>query len=170
MNEDNYVKLSWSKRWYSYNKQKIPMIFILIGTFFFTAFLDFEIQNTTIKLESHIAAIRKFLDTPYNNLSAFYMFSIYLIAIVQLFNASSFAKKRSPMVLYLLTFLTIVQVALVGLYTSIFFLEQARRSNYVIDSVATFSFTVFIIGAIFFIIGTVFAWFYVNWKYVKEVD
>lgn len=146
------------------------MIFTAMGTFFFTALIDFEIQETSIKLESHIAAIRMFLNTPYNNMSAFYLFAIYLIAIVQLFNSFSFSRKRSPFGLILMTFLTVVQVAVVSLYTSIFFLEQASRTDYVIDSIARFSYTVFIIGAIFFVIGTIFAWFYVDWKYVKEID
>ncbi|MDP3131216.1 MAG: hypothetical protein Q8N15_07795, partial [Bacillota bacterium] len=83
-------------RWFEYSKQTIPLIFIVVATFFFTAFLDFQIQGTEYQLESHIAAIRKFLDTPYNNLSAFYLFAIYMIAIVQFFNAATFAKKRAP--------------------------------------------------------------------------
>ncbi len=170
MGNGKVVQLSWPQRWYQYNKQKIPMIFTLIGTFFFTAFLDFNVQTTEFKLESHISAIRKFLNTPYNNLSAFYLFAMYLIAIIQLFNTFGFAKKRSPMGLYLITFLTLLQVTIVSLYTSIFFVEQANRLDYTIDSVARFSFTVFIIGGILFIIGTVFAWFYVDWKYVKEVE
>jgi len=168
--EQEYKILPWHKRWYSFNKQKIPMNFTAFGTFFFTALIDFEVQGTSIKLVSHIAAIRKFLNTPYNNMSAFYLFAIYLIGVVQLFNSFSFSKKRSPFGLILMTFLTAVQIILVGLYTSIFFLEQATRTDYVIDSVARFSYTVFIIGAIFFLIGTIFAWFYVDWKYVKEID
>lgn len=163
-------KESWAHRWYSYNKQKIPLIFILIGAFFFTAFLDFDIQGTGIVLRSHISAIRLFLDSDYNNLSAFYLFAIYLIAIIQIFNSSGFGKKRAPSTAFLMTFLTLLQITIVSLYTSIFFLEQANRTDYVIDSVARFSYTVFIIGTVFFIIGTIFCWFYVNWQYVKEKE
>lgn len=170
MNENIVKPLSWHKRWYQYNKQKIPMIFTLIGAFFFTALLDFEIQTTSYKLESHIAAIRKFLDTPYNNLSAFYLFLMYLIAIIQVFNTASFGKTKSKISLFLITGLTVIQVATVSVYTSIFFREQATRLDYTITSVARFSYTVFIIGAIFFIIATVFAWFYVDWNYVKQED
>lgn len=166
----NEVRLPWYKLWYQYNKQKIPMIFILIGTVFFTGFLDFEIQTTDIKLESHIAAIRKFLDTPYNNLSAFYLFLMYLIAIIQVFNSASFAKTRSKIIMFLMTGLTVIQTLAVGLYTSIFFREQASRADYTIDSIARLSFTVFIIGASFFIVGTIFSWIYVNWKYVKQKE
>ena len=169
-NNDIVKKQSWAKRWYSFNKQKIPMIFIAIGTIFFTAFLDFEIQGTEIKLVSHIASIRLLLDTPLNNLAAFFMFSIYLISLIQLFNAFSFAKKQSPFGLILITVLTVIQAVVVGLYTNNFFVEQATRTDYVIPDFTKLSYTVFIIGTAFFILGTIFAWFYVNWKYVKEVE
>jgi hypothetical protein len=164
------VKQSWAKRWYSFNKQKIPMIFIAVGTLLFTAFLDFEVQGTDIKLVSHIASIRLLLDTPLNNLAAFFLFAIYMISLIQLFNAFTFAKKQSPFGLILLTFLTVVQAVLVSLYTNNFFVEQATRPGFVIQSFTKLSYGVFIAGTIFFIIGTVFAWFYVNWKYVKEID
>ena len=169
-NEINEQRQSWARRWYSFNKQKIPMIFIIIGTLFFTAFLDFEIQGTEIKLESHIASIRLLLNTPLNNLSAFILFAIYLVSLIQLFNAFGFAKKQSPFGLILLTVLTIVQIGLVSTYTYIFFNEQATRPDYVIESFTRLSYTVFIVGTILFIIGTIFAWFYVNWKYVKETE
>jgi nucleoside recognition membrane protein YjiH len=157
-------------RWYEYSRQTIPLMFIVVATFFFTAFLDFQIQGTEYHLDSHIAAIRQFLDTPYNNLSAFYLFAIYLIAIVQFFNAATFAKKRAPVTLYLLTALTVLQVVLVVLYTSIFFVEQASRTDYLIDDVARFSYTVFQVGAAFLAAGTISAWFFVDWHYVKEPD
>lgn len=164
------TRVPWYKLWYQYNKQKIPMIFMLFGAFFFTAFLDFEIQTTAIKLDSHIFAIRKFLNTPRNNLSSFYLFTVYLVAIIQVFNTAGFAKTRSKISLFLITGLTLLQSTVVFLYTSIFFHEQATRLDYTIDSVARFSYTVFIIGSCFFIIGTIFAWFYVNWNYVKEKE
>lgn len=163
----DYKIESWHKRWYSFNFQKIPAIFISIGTFFFTAFLDFDVQNTDIHLDSHIAAIRKFINTPLGNLSAFFLFLMYLIAILQMFNAFGYAKKRSPVSLFMLTGLTLIQVTTVAIYTYTFFLEETIRTDYLIDSVARFSYTVLIIGAVFFIIGTVFAWLYVDWKYVK---
>jgi hypothetical protein len=158
------------KRWYDYNKQSIPLYFVLIGAFFFTAFLDFEIQGTGIILESHIAAIRKFLNTPQNNLSAFYLFAMYLIALIQIFNASSFAKKRSPFSTILINILAILQAIIAVLYTAIFFNEQASRTDYVIDSVARLAYSVSLIGAAFFLVGAALTWLYTNWKYVREVD
>jgi TRAP-type mannitol/chloroaromatic compound transport system permease small subunit len=87
-----------------------------------------------------------------------------------MFNSIGYSKKRSPMSLFMLTGLTLLQVVSVGLYTYTFFREQTIRNDYVIDSVARFSYTVFIIGAVLFIIGTVFAWLYVDWKYVKQKE
>jgi TRAP-type mannitol/chloroaromatic compound transport system permease small subunit len=169
--DNNIIKPEpWFKRWYSFNFQKIPAIFITIGTIFFTAFIDFNIQGTDIVLQSHIAAIRKFLNTDLGNLSAFLLFLIYLVSILQMFNSIGYSKKRSPMSLFMLTGLTLLQVVSVGLYTYTFFREQTIRNDYVIDSVARFSYSVFIIGAVLFIIGTVFAWFYVDWKYVKQKE
>ena len=169
-NHKDYVPLVWHKRWYSYNKQKIPMIFTLIGTIFFTAFLDFEVQGTSIKLSSHISALNKLGNNAQNNIAAFILFSMYLIALIQLFNSFTFAKKRSPFLLYLMTALTLLQTYLAFSYRQVFIDEGKRFPAYVFDQAAKLATTVSIIGAILFIIATVFAWLYVDWKYVKEVD
>ncbi len=165
--EDMTKPLPWAKRWYSFNKQKIPMIFTFFGTIFFTAFLDFNIQGTDIKLLSHIAAIKKLSNSILSNLSALFIFAIYLIAIMQLFNTFTFAKKRSPFGLIMISVLTVVQCVLVGFYTAVFYVEQANVPQYVLGDAARLSYTVFIIGAVLFLIGSIFAWFYVDWKYVK---
>jgi hypothetical protein len=168
---DQYVALPWHKRWYSYNKQKIPMIFTLFGAFFFTAFLDFEVQGTDIKLDSHIAALNKLTNTPQNNIAAFMLFAMYMIALIQLFNSFTFAKKRSPILLYIMTFLSSIQIYIAITYRQVFINEFARRpDSYVISEATKLAYTVSIIGAILFIIATVFAWFYVDWKYVKEKE
>ncbi len=156
--------------WYSFNKQKIPMIFILIGTFFYTAFLDFEVQGTSIKLLSHIDALRYIADTTRNNIAPFLLFLMYLLSLLQVFNSFSFGKKRAPFTLILMTFVTLIQVVSAFFYTQTFFLEQAARTDYTITSSAVTAYTVIIIGASLFLIGTVFAWFYVDWKYVKEKE
>lgn len=167
----DYIPLSWHKRWYSYNKQKIPMIFTLFGAFFFTAFLDFTVQGTSIKLDSHIAALNKLTNTPQNNLAAFMLFTMYLVALIQLFNSFTFAKKRSPILLYIMTALTLLQGYVAISYRQVFYNELARRpDSYVISKATELAYTVSIIGAILFVIATVFAWIYVDWKYVKEVD
>jgi hypothetical protein len=158
------------KRWYDYHKQSIPLYFILIGAFFFTAFLDFEIQGTAIKLDSHIYAIRQFLNTPQNNLSAFYLFAMYLIALIQIFNAANFAKKQNPFSTILINALSLIQVVVAVLYTSIFFHEQATRLDYTIDAAGKLAYSVSLIGAAFFLVGALFTWAYTNWRYVKEAD
>ncbi len=156
--------------WYSFNKQKIPMIFILIGTIFYTAFLDFEVQGTSIKLLSHIDALRYISDSVRNNIAAFLLFTMYLLSLLQLFNSIGFGKKRAPFTLILMTLITAIQVVSAFIYTQTFFLEQAARTDYTITPSAVTAYTVVIIGATLFVIGTVFAWFYVDWKYVKEKE
>ena len=146
------------------------MYFVFIGVFFFTAFLDFNMQGTSFVLRSHIASIQKFLNTPLGNASAFVLFAMYMIALVQIINVVGFAKKRSPFMLVSLTILTVIELGLSLVYAATFFIEQANRTDYVIDSAARLSYSVMLIGSVFFIIGTVFAWFYVDWKYVKEVE
>ena len=158
------------KYWYSFNKQKIPMIFILIGTFFYTAFLDFEVQGTQIELLSHIDAIRFLADSTRNNFAAFLLFLMYLLSLLQVFNGFSFGKKRAPFTLIIMTLITVIELVAAYLYTQTFFLEQAARADYTITSSAVTAYTVTIIGAVFFLIGTIFAWFYVDWKYVKEKE
>lgn len=169
--EHKQAKESALKRWYSFNKQKIPMYFILLGTIFFTAFIDFNFQGTPLRLQSHIASIYKLSNSEANNLAAFYLFAIYLTAIVQAFNAFTFASRQSPFSTYLITGLTTLQVTLVSLYSATFFIEAASRTDsYKLGNAEFISMGVFITGAILFIIGTVFCWIYVNWKYVRIKD
>ena len=156
--------------WYSFNKQKIPMIFILLGTFFFTAFLDFEIQGTSIKLLSHIDAIRDLSLSTRNNIAGFLLFTMYMASLLQVFNSFSFGKKRAPFTLYLMTFVTMIAVAATFVYAQTFFLEEIARPSYTITQSAITAMTTVIIGSVFFIIGTIFAWIYVDWKYVKEKE
>lgn len=146
------------------------MYFVFIGVFFVTAFLDFDVQETNLKLVSHIASIQKFLDTPLGNSSAFVLFSLYMIALIQIINAVGFSQKRSPFSLFSLTLLTLVHTALAILYAAIFFIEETIRDDYVINAAARLSYSVMLAGAVCFIIATIFAWFYVDWSYVKEKE
>ncbi len=66
--------------------------------------------------------------------------------------------------------LAVVQAVIAGLYTAIFFHEQATRLDYTIDAAARLAYTVSLIGAAFFLVGAAFTWLYTNWKYVREVD
>ena len=156
--------------WYSFNKQKIPMILIFIGTILFTAFLDFEVQGSELKLESHIYAIQQLTSSTQNNLTAVFLFLMYLLSAIQLFNGITFGKKRSPVSLISLTIVTIVQLVLAFTYRAAFVTEQATRADYVIDSATRFAYSINIAGALIYVVATVFAWIYVDWKYVKEKD
>ena len=166
-----FVKIKeWFVYWYSFNKQKIPMIFVFIGTIMFTAFLDFEIQNTEIKLESHIYAIQQLTSSTQNNLTAVFLFLMYLLSVIQLFNAITFGKKQSPIILGALSLITVLQLVLSFSYRAAFVNEAATRTDYVIDSATRFAYTLNIAAALIFLVGTVFAWIYVDWKYVKEKE
>lgn len=162
------------RRWYSFNKQKIPMYFMIAAGFVFTAFLDFTLtlrgDKPPIVFQSHISAIIQFVSSPLANMTGFLLFGIYLIAIVQMFNAITYAKKRSPVGLILINALTVIQIVFVILYTSAFFAEAASRADYVIDAVARRSYTIMIVGALIMACGAATSWLYVDWHYVKEIE
>lgn len=151
----------WLKRWYNYNKYQIPVIFTIIGTIIFTFFLDFRTGD--IDFKSHISAINLLT----NKVIGFYLFSIYMISLVQVANSMAFAKKRSPVSLFLFTLLNAIQILLVYLYIQVFYTEQATRTDgFIIPDYGYFSMNIMMIGAVFYLISTVFAWIYVDWKYV----
>lgn len=162
------------RRWYSFNKQKIPMYFMILAGFVFTAFLDFTLtlkgDNPPIVFQSHITAIIQFVSSPLANMTGFLLFGIYLIAIIQMFNAITYAKKRSPTGLILINALTLIQIVFVILYTSAFFAEAAARTDYVIDAVARRSYTIMIVGAAIMACAAISSWLYVDWHYVKEIE
>lgn len=149
------------KRWYSYNKYKIPVIFTVIGSLIYTLFLDFRTQDFVFR--SHISAISELT----SKIIGFYLFAMYIIAMIQIFNSISFSKKRSPVSLILFTVLNLTQGALVYLYTNEFLVEAATRSDYVLKNYSYMSMGIMSSGFVFYVIATLFAWGYVDWKYVK---
>lgn len=162
---NDFKREPWHIRWYNYNKYSIPVIFTVIGTLIFTLFLDF--RTGSIDFKSHITAINMLT----NKLVGFYLFAIYMISIIQLANAISYSKKRSPVGLALFTGLNMIQWVLVYSYVNAFYQEVATRTDgYQIPSFGHFSINVMIVGAIFYVLATLFAWFYVDWKYVKIED
>lgn len=155
----------WYVRWYNYNKYSIPVILTVIGSLIFTVFLDFRTGETDFK--SHISAITLLT----NKIVAFYLFSIYMIALVQIANSMAYAKKRSPLSVILFTLLNAIQVLLVYLYVQVFYTEvEIRTDGFELTSFAMFSMNVMMTGAVFYILATIFAWFYVDWKYVHIED
>lgn len=162
---DHIQTEKWYVRWYNYNKYSIPVILTVIGSIIFTVFLDFRTGD--IDFKSHISSINLLT----NKIVAFYLFSIYMIALVQVANSMAFSKKRSPVSLILFTLLNIIQVLLVILYVQIFNREVLIRTDgFFLPDYALFSMNVMISGAVFYILATIFAWFYVDWKYVKIED
>ncbi|MDY0209975.1 MAG: hypothetical protein RBQ91_01030 [Acholeplasma sp.] len=153
--------MTWMVRWYEYNKYKIPVIFTLLGTLLFTLFLDFRTGGFTFR--SHIASIQMVT----SKIIGFYLFAIYLIAMIQLFNSMSFSKKRSPVSFFLFLILNTIQGLLVFSYVKTFFEEAVSRADYTIPSYTHMSIWIMIIGMVFYVVATVFAAVYVNWKYVK---
>jgi hypothetical protein len=172
--EENYIiaqedapKVSWIKRWYSFNKQNIPAILLLISLVFITAFLDFTIQGTPIKLESHFNAITKLgPDTP----AAIYIFFLYLIACIQMFNGFSFGKKRNPFGLILINILTLASVIILVSYILIFVNEVKNVESFKFIKSTYISITVFSIGVFFMVLAAIYSFFVVDYNYVREKD
>lgn len=156
------------KRWYSFNKEKIPMYFIIVGTIFFTAFLDFNVQKTPIKLQSHITAIQRLSSNTLNNLSAFFLFMAFLIAVIQAFNAITFAKKNNLFQVILMSGLMLIHLLIVGLYIFIFINEANTRNTYSIRQAEITAMVVFGLGLLFNLTGVIFAWQYVDYNYVSK--
>ena len=151
----------WMIRWYEYNKYKIPTIFTLIGTLIFTLFLDFRTNGFTFK--SHIASIQLLTSKEIG----FYLFSIYIIAMIQLFNSMAFSKKRSIASFILFFMLNVIQAVLVYAYVTTFFNEAALRADYTIPGFSYLSIGIMISGMVLYVIATIFAAIYINWHYVK---
>lgn len=149
------------KRWYSYNKYKIPVIFTVIGSLIYTLFLDF--RTTGFVFRSHISAISELT----SKIIGFYLFAMYIIAMIQIFNSLSFSRKRSPISLILYTALNLIQGLFVFLYTNEFLIEAATRTDYTLKNYSYFSMGIMVSGFVFYVIATLFAWAYVDWKYVK---
>jgi len=156
--------------WYQFNQSKIPMYIMMLGVFFFTAFLDFEVQGTEIKLLSHIAAIQKFINTTQGNLAGFYLFAMFMVSLISLANVIGFAKTQSKFHAIFMTGLTALQVFLNVSYHRVFINETMIRTDYVIDKIASFSYSILYVGSVFFVIATILAWFYVDFHYVKEKE
>lgn len=164
------MKFEAFKRWYSFNKEKIPMYFFIVGTIFFTAFLDFNVQKTPIRLQSHITAIQRLSSSTLNNLSAFFLFVAFLLAVIQAFNAITYAKKNNLAHVILMTVLMIVHIVIVALYVYTFIRETQTRPTYSIRRAEITAMTVFSLGILFNLIGLIFAWKYVNYDYIAVKD
>lgn len=169
-------KRSKLKRWYKFNKQKLPMFLTILAALFFTGFLDFTLQNqeniVIFRLLSHFDANYK-MGHENGGAAMFMIFALNFLAIIQVFNTVTFASKRSPLNLYLITGLNALQVVCYSNYLIKLFAEQ-KVSPEVFNIAklpsAQFSIAVFTIGIIIQLASTILAWMYVDWKYVKLED
>ncbi|MDR2822399.1 MAG: hypothetical protein LBV58_02470 [Acholeplasmatales bacterium] len=161
------VKESWFKRWYSFNKQSIPAIFAFLATILITAFVDFEVQGTPLKLESHFLAISKLGP---GSAAALFIFLLYLISIIQLFNCFTFRKKNNLATLILIQVLTISSIIIYASYVMVFINEANTVSTFHFIKATYFSLIIFGVGLLFMILASIFTFFYVDLKYVKEKE
>lgn len=160
---------SW-KRWYRFNKQRIPFFLSLISVILFTGFVDFELTELRFSLKSHFDAITNLYSNNNKSLATFLVFALNLLSIIQIFNTVIFGQKKNPFSLILITVLTVMQVVSFIYYTYIFMVEPSLSPNYTYTASAFNSLTLFTLGTIFAVAANVFAWIYVDWKYVKIED
>ena len=163
-------KQSGFARWYSFNKQRIPMFLLIVSVLAITATLDFNLRSAggqqILNFRSHISAIRKTT----NNILGFYLFLCNLFVLIQFFLSFSFSQKRSPLLLILMTIITVGQTAILILYVLGFIGESSIRPNYSMEMDTYISIISLAVGTVFMIAATIFAWIYVDWKYVKVED
>ena len=162
--------------WYDYNKQSIPFIFMIISTIFISAFLDIGPQplDRNWYMSSHFQAMERlytFFPTQLHLLLPAILFAMILIAIVMFFMSFSFSKKRSPAMLITLTSLGTTKVIFGLIYlfsflTNMFDIPNLNGSP-AIPASMYLSIVIVTISVLATIASVVFAWFYVDWKYVK---
>lgn len=143
------------KRWFQFNYHTIAIYFTAIGTIVYTA-----------TMPTHIKTVYNLL----NELSAFYMFMMMILATIQIFNAVSYAKKKSPFGFVLFTLVTLLELFFSYKFVSVVFNEVSTRPDLEMLPFMSQSITLIITGAIMFIIANVYNGFIINWKYVKEEE
>ena len=157
---------SW-KRWYKFNKQRIPLYLSIIAVLLITGLVDFRVQEVRFELKSHFDAINNLYSNDLKSMATFMVFALNLLSIIQIFNTVSYSKTKAPVNTFIATFLTTLEVAAYGTYMYVFIIEPTVSSNYTYTGSVFFSLTVFGLGILFTVLSTVFAWKYIDWKYVK---
>lgn len=148
------------KYWYSFNKHKIPVYITGISFFFYTAFLDFDMLGTPFMVESFMKTIYRIAP-----ISAFLLFVMYLVAIIQLFNVMGYSKKLNPVGAITYTVLNVLQGFSSIMFTILVF--TSRPGDIKVEPYMVFSIFILLIGFLFMVIANIFVWAYVDWKYVK---
>lgn len=142
-------------RWFQFNFQTIGIYVTLLGTILYT---------TT--MQTHIRTVYLLL----SELSAFYMFMLMLLSTILIFIAVSYSKKRNPFGFFLFLFVTILNSFFAYKYVSIILNEVATRSDLVMRSFMRESILLTIVGAVSFVLATIYNGIIVDWKYVKIED
>src|SRR5690606_38930294 len=100
-------------------------------------------------LKSHFDAITSLYSNQYKSAATFMVFLLNIVAIVQIFNTITFGQKKNPLSLYLITALTVVEIAAYIFYVYVFMVEPTLSPTYKLTASAQFSMSVFGIGILF---------------------
>ena len=155
------------KRWYKFNKQRIPLYFSILAVLIIVGLVDFRVTEIRFELKSHFDAVNNLFSNQYKSMATFMVFALNLLSIIQIFNAVSFAKTKAPFNVFISTALTTLMVIAYALYTYVFIIEPSVSPNYSYSSSVFFSLGSLGFGIIFTVASTVFKWKYIDWKYVK---
>lgn len=155
------------KRWYKFNRQRIPLILSIVAVLLIVGLVDFRVSEIKFELQSHFHAINNLYSNTYKSLATFLVFVLNLLSIIQIFNSVSFGKTKAPINVFLSTGLTTLMVAAYAIYMYIFIIEPSVSTNYKYTGSVFISLTVLGLGVIFTVASTVFKWIYIDWKYVK---
>lgn len=153
------------KRWWGFKKHKFSLYLMILSSVVFTALIDFSVGNNNV-IVSHIDAINRVSVSSV----ALYFFLIYFMALLQIATMINCVKSHSPKSMILVTFITILQIIFVILYVQVFFTEHTRLASYKMTQSTYLSIIIFAVGLILSVFATVWAWFFVDWRYKKVED
>lgn len=165
--EVSYKRPFTWKRWYKFNKQRIPLFLSIISVILFTGLLDFDIPELRFNFKSHFDAITNLYSNNNKSMATFMIFILNITSIVQIFNTVTFGQKKNPFSVYLITALMLIELVAFGLYLYAFLVEPSLSPTYKMTNSAILSIGIFSAGILFGLASTFFAWKYVDWKYVK---
>lgn len=163
----NFKKPFTWKRWYKFNKQRIPLFLSIVSVLLIVGLVDFNVNELGFELKSHFDAVNNLYSNTFKSMATFMVFVLNLLSIIQIFNASGYAKTKSPFSTYVSTALTIFMIAAFVAYAYVFIIEPSVSANYSYTGSVFFSLTTLGLGVIFSVASTIFSWKYIDWKYVK---
>lgn len=139
--------------WYQYNKQKIPTILTLIGTFFYTFFVDYHI---------------KVISNSNSYLISLLMFVLFFLSVVHIPNALNVSKKRSLFSNIFYALFTLLYIFLTYIYINDY-IKNIVTGQQITGEIRK-SFIFLIIPNIFYILASIFGFIYLdkNYKRVKD--